>query len=136
MALSPDQQKEVKNNELFGNAAAYHAATAFTDHVEAKGLPESQAEAQKTIIGYAQDFIDNHVDNKGVGIEKEQALKMASESLQKTIDDPNPEAWRIKHDTSGKAFDTWASPEKQQGAVIVQSGIVWPGCFPPRPGRW
>lgn len=66
MTLSADQHKEIGNHELFGNAAAYHvraskvidalrandfvtfqAATAFTDHVEKNGLPESQPEAQK-----------------------------------------------------------------------------------------
>lgn len=73
MTLNAEQHKEIGNHKLFGNAAAYHvrpsevieailandfvsfqAATAFTDHVEKNGLPESQPEAQKLM--YVSDL--------------------------------------------------------------------------------
>jgi len=121
MTLSSDQQKEVKNHELFGNAAAYHAATAFTDHAEKNGTPENQSDAQNMILGYAKDFVDTQIDTKGLKLEKEQAMKYTATILQDRFNS-NYDTWQMKYTTPNKAFDDWSSTEKQNGDSYNNNG--------------
>jgi len=115
MSIGPDQHKDISNHELFGNAAAYHAAASFTDHCEKNGVPENTAEAQKLVLGYANDFVNTQIDSKDLKLDKEEAMKYAAQCLGPQMTSASPASWRMGHTppTGRKAFDTWTSTAKE-----------------------
>ncbi|KLO11906.1 hypothetical protein SCHPADRAFT_891187 [Schizopora paradoxa] len=112
MSLTPEQYQSLDNHELFGKAAAYHAAVQFTEHVENFGLPQTQVKAQTLIIDLARAFICSNITGKGLTLEKGKAMDFALKSLYKTIYNPNPVAWRVTHTIPFDALKGWTAGDE------------------------